>query len=162
MCRHRCVGSAISRVLCALLCTKWSPRWSSGGRSPALEIEDDVAALLRRRDHLSRAFPCGGVFGSAMAAVWIHARAELCARWRAMLGLALLVGGVGGAAIAAAAGARRTDSAYPRFLTKYGFFQASVSTGGNPQTDQIFDEIAHLPQVVATSRSSLFSGTLTA
>lgn len=97
-----------------------------------------------------------------MAAVWMHVRAELRARWRAMLGLALLVGIVSGAAIAAAAGARRTDSAYPRFLERYGLFQATVTTGGNPQTDQIFDEIAHLPQVVATSRASLFSGSLTA
>src|SRR5947207_11348013 len=97
-----------------------------------------------------------------MSAVWMRVRVELRARWRALLGLALLVGVVSGAAIAAAAGARRTDSAYPRFLAKYHFAQASVSTGGNPHTDQIFDQIAHLPQVVATSRSSLFSGTLTA
>ena len=37
-----------------------------------------------------------------------------------------------------------------------------MSTGGDPETDQIFDEIAHFPQVVATSRSSLFLGTVTA
>lgn len=97
-----------------------------------------------------------------MSAVWMRVRAELRARWRATLGLALVVGVVSGAAIAAAAGARRTDSAYPRFLARYGFFHADVSTGGNPRTDQIFDEIAHLPQVVATSRTSLFSATLTA
>src|SRR5438034_3227846 len=97
-----------------------------------------------------------------MSAVWMRVRVELRARWRALLGLALLVGVVSGAAIAAAAGARRTDSAYPRFLEKYGTSQVSVSTAGDPHTDQIFDEIAHLPQVVATSRSSLFSGTLTA
>ena len=96
-----------------------------------------------------------------MSAVWMRVRSELRVRWRAMLGLALLVGVVGGAAIAAAAGARRTDSSYPRFFAKYGSFQASVSTGGNPQTDKIFDEIAHLPQVVATSRASLFFATLT-
>ena len=53
-----------------------------------------------------------------------------------MLGLALLVGVVSGAAIAAAAGARRTDSAYPRFLTTYGRFHAEVSTGGDPRTDR--------------------------
>src|SRR4051812_39515757 len=82
----------------------------------------DVAALRRRREHLSRALPCGGVPGSAMAAVWMYARAELRVRWRAMVGLALLVGVVSGAAIAAAAGARRTDSAYPRFLERYGAF----------------------------------------
>lgn len=97
-----------------------------------------------------------------MSAVWMRVRSELRARWLATLGLALLVGVVSGAAIAAAAGARRTDSAYPRFLAKYGVFHAEVSSGGNPQTDQIFDEIAHLPQVAATSRSSLFSATLTA
>jgi len=97
-----------------------------------------------------------------MSAVWALARSEVRARWRAMLGLALLVGVVSGAAIAAAAGARRTDSAYPRFLTTYGRFHAEVSTGGDPRTDQIFEEIAHLPRVVATSRSSLFVGGVTA
>ena len=97
-----------------------------------------------------------------MGAATLWFGAELRARWRAMLGLALLVGVVAGACLAAAAGARRTDSAYPRFLAKYGAFHTEVSTGGNPQTDQIFDEIAHLPQVVATSRSSLFLGTVTA
>ena len=60
------------------------------------------------------------MLGSAMAAVCMHVRAEMRERWRAMLGLALLVGIVSGAAIGAAAGARRTDSAYPRFLEKYG------------------------------------------
>src|SRR5207247_8845274 len=97
-----------------------------------------------------------------MSAGRMLVRAELRARWRAMVGLVLLVGVVSGAAIAAAAGARRTDSASPRFLARYGRFHADVSTGGDPQTDRIFDEIAHLPQVVATSRTSLFSATLTA
>src|SRR5438132_1165786 len=97
-----------------------------------------------------------------MGAVRLHVRSELRARWGAMLGLALLVGIVSGAAITAAAGARRTNSAYPRFLNRYGVFQATVSTGGNPETDRIFDEIAHLPQVVASARASLFVATLTA
>lgn len=88
--------------------------------------------------------------------------AELRERWRATFGLALLVGVVAGGALAAAAGARRTESAYPRFLEKYGAFVADLSTGRDPDTDRIFDQIAHLPQVVATSRSSLFVGTLTA
>jgi putative ABC transport system permease protein len=88
--------------------------------------------------------------------------AELRARWRATLGLALLVGVVAGACLAAAAGARRTQSAYPRFFARYGVFDVDVSTGGDPGTDRIFDEIAHLPQVVATSRQSLFVGSLTA
>jgi hypothetical protein len=67
----------------------------------------------------------------AAARLWFGA--ELRARWRASLGLGLLVGVVAGASLTAAAGARRTDSAYPRFLAKYGAFHTEVSTGGNPE-----------------------------
>ena len=96
-----------------------------------------------------------------MSAATLWFGAELRARWRATLGLALLVGVVAGACLAVAAGARRTDSAYPRFLARYGPFAADVSTGGDPHTDEIFDEIAHLPQVVGTWRTSLFIPALT-
>jgi hypothetical protein len=61
--------------------------------------------------------------------------AELRAGWRTTFGLALLVGVVGGASVAAAAGARRTQSAYPRFLATYGAFHTEVSTGRDPETD---------------------------
>ena len=44
---------------------------------------------------------------------------ELRARWRGWAVLVLLVGVAGGAVLTAAAGARRTDSAYPRFLVAY-------------------------------------------
>src|SRR5258708_18328735 len=43
-------------------------------------------------------------------------RSEIRTRWRSWLGLALLIGLVGAAAVAAAAGARRTETAYPRFV----------------------------------------------
>ena len=43
-----------------------------------------------------------------------------------MLGVALLVGVAAGASLTAAAGARRTDSAYPWFLAKYGVFHTEV------------------------------------
>ena len=51
-----------------------------------------------------------------MAAVWVRARAELRARWRAWLGLMLLLGLAGGTVMALAAGARRTDTAYDRLV----------------------------------------------
>jgi hypothetical protein len=105
---------------------------------------------------------CPGGVQSIYGAATLWFGAELRARWRATLGLALLVGVVAGACLAAGAGARRTESAYPRFVARYGAFDAEVSTGGDPETDQIFDEIAHLPEVVATSRSSLFVGSVTA
>src|SRR2546430_7779930 len=51
-----------------------------------------------------------------MGAVWLRLRAELRQQWRTWLALAVLVGLIGGVALTAAAGARRTDTAYPRFL----------------------------------------------
>ena len=49
----------------------------------------------------------------ALAAGWMFFRAELRRRWRAWLALALIVGAFAGVVEAAAAGARRTDAAYP-------------------------------------------------
>ena len=52
-----------------------------------------------------------------MAAGWLVLRAELRTRWRTWLMLALIAGVFAGAVQAAAAGARRTDSAYPALVT---------------------------------------------
>jgi len=46
--------------------------------------------------------------GGVVSAVWMRLRSELRIRWRAWLGLAVLIGLAGSAAAAAAAGARRT------------------------------------------------------
>src|ERR671910_3819174 len=51
-----------------------------------------------------------------MAAVWLLVRCDLRRRWRSLLVVALLVGLVGLVVLTAVAGARRTDSAYPRLL----------------------------------------------
>jgi hypothetical protein len=61
-----------------------------------------------------------------MATVWMRLRADMRARWRVMLGLALLLGLVGGAALTAAAGARRTETAYPRLLAWANASQVTV------------------------------------
>ena len=52
-----------------------------------------------------------------MNAGWMFLRTELRKRWRSWLALALIVGAFAGAVEAAAAGARRTDAAYPALLT---------------------------------------------
>ena len=57
-----------------------------------------------------------------MGAVRMWFRAELRSRWRAWLGLALLIGLGAGVVIAAAAWARRTDSVYNRFLVEQRAF----------------------------------------
>ena len=51
-----------------------------------------------------------------MSGVWMFFRTELRRHWRGWLALALLAGVFGGMVMAVAAGARRTDSAYPRLL----------------------------------------------
>src|SRR5436305_12853048 len=51
-----------------------------------------------------------------MTAVLLRLRTELRSRWRTWVSLTLILGLFGGAVIAIAAGARRTDSAYARFL----------------------------------------------
>ncbi len=51
-----------------------------------------------------------------MTTVWLLLRADVGHRWRTVLGLALILGLVGGVAMTAAAGARRTATAYPRLL----------------------------------------------
>ncbi len=66
-----------------------------------------------------------------MAAVWMRLRAELRARWRAWLALALILGVAAGASIAAIAGARRTETAYPRFEEAQDAFDAMTGGGGS-------------------------------
>lgn len=53
-----------------------------------------------------------------MSAVWMRFRAEGRTRWRGWLGLALLVGGFGGAVVASTAGAARTNSVVDRSVSK--------------------------------------------
>src|SRR5207247_10906363 len=57
-------------------------------------------------------------------------RSEIRTRWRTWLGLALLIGLAGAAAVAAAAGARRTETAYPRFVQAQNGYD--LITGGFP------------------------------
>jgi ABC-type lipoprotein release transport system permease subunit len=56
-----------------------------------------------------------------MGALRLLFRAEFRRRWRSWLVLATLIAVVGGVALAAAAAGRRTDSAFPRFVSAYGF-----------------------------------------
>lgn len=87
-----------------------------------------------------------------MNAVWMRVRTELRAGWRAWLGLALAFALAGGLAMAAATGARRTATVYPRFFDAYR--GAHVVTGGITFDDPVEraaaqTAIAHLPQVEA-------------
>jgi ABC-type lipoprotein release transport system permease subunit len=94
-------------------------------------------------------------------AVWLRLRVEARSHWRSWLGVALLVGVVSGATIAAFAGARRTETAYDRFLRGTHAFDVAVPNGSKPETINRqfdFDEIARLPQVLDATQLSYYFG----
>lgn len=85
-----------------------------------------------------------------MSAVWIRFGAELRNRWRSWLVLAVLAGLAGGVVIAAAAGARRTETAYPRFLAATRAADVIMTNGtayANLNSQFDFETVRRLPQV---------------
>jgi ABC-type lipoprotein release transport system permease subunit len=92
-----------------------------------------------------------------MTAVWYRFRAELRSRWRAWLGLGLLLGLAAGAVLALAAGARRTDSAYDRFLESHDAYDVMVSDFGQPGFPGMggFDKVTALPSVENSAEGDL-------
>jgi len=73
---------------------------------------------------------------------------ELARRWMSWAVLVLLVALAGGVVLTAVAGARRTDSAYPRFLAAYRSSDALVGPADNG-TGGYDDALARLPSVAA-------------
>ncbi|MEX2555078.1 MAG: FtsX-like permease family protein [Actinomycetota bacterium] len=92
-----------------------------------------------------------------MSAVWMRLRAETRARWRAWVGLALVAGLAGGLVTAAAAGARRTQTAYERMLattSPHDVFLYQFSDVGLTELDP--DAVVALPEVDEVARLSWF------
>jgi hypothetical protein len=86
-------------------------------------------------------------------AVWLRVRSELRTRWRAALSLALLVGISGGVVMAAWAGARRTHTAYTRFVVAQNAWDAAVSNDQSfGVTAEQIDAIERLPEVKTAVR----------
>jgi hypothetical protein len=94
-----------------------------------------------------------------MGFVRFWSRTALRRRWRAVVGIALLLGLVGGLSLFAVAGARRTQSAYPRFLSAKHPSTLVVDVGGlsNGGYEEL-DRIAHLPQVTQARAYAAFYG----
>jgi predicted lysophospholipase L1 biosynthesis ABC-type transport system permease subunit len=93
-----------------------------------------------------------------MSAVWMRLRSEMRARWRAWLGLALLIGLAGGAAMAAAAGARRTETAYPRFVQVHkGYDLVTGGFPGNIDPERALAQMAAMPEVLQWARVDVAS-----
>ncbi len=90
-----------------------------------------------------------------MATVWLRLRADLRLRWRALAGLALLLGIIGAVVLAAVAGVRRTDTAYPRLLSWANVAQVDVVASGTGLTGY-YAALGRLPQVAAISTEVLY------
>jgi len=56
------------------------------------------------------------VNGRALSVAWYRFRCSFARQWTAYLGVVLVIGLIGGVAMASVAGARRTQSSYPMFL----------------------------------------------
>ena len=84
----------------------------------------------------------GGIVGFRLVA-------DLRRRWRGLLALSLLVAVLGGLVLAAAAGARRTSSAYARLLERVNPPELLVSPPGAPGSDPtpFYAEVVRLPGV---------------
>jgi hypothetical protein len=83
--------------------------------------------------------------GAAMGVLWLRAKAQLRGRARASLLLVLLVGFAGALVLAAAAGARRSEAALPRFLAANRTMDAAVFV----QPDDPFDDLAEARRQLA-------------
>ena len=95
-----------------------------------------------------------------MEMVWLALRADLRQRWRALLSLAVLLGLIGGVVLTAAAGARRTDTAYPRLLTWANATQVELIPAANDYPADYYAALAKLPQVAQLSTEVLYQVTL--
>jgi ABC-type antimicrobial peptide transport system permease subunit len=96
----------------------------------------------------------------AMTTVWLALRADVRRRWPALLSLALLLGLIGGVVLTAAAGARRTDTAYPRLLTWANASQVSIAPQGNGTQADYFAALARLPHIAAMTTFGTFGLTV--
>jgi ABC-type antimicrobial peptide transport system permease subunit len=105
----------------------------------------------------------GGDGMLAMTTVWLALRADVRRRWPALLSLAVLLGLIGGVVLTAAAGARRTDTAYPRLLTWANATQADIipEDNGIPadygNTPDYFAALARQPHIAAMTTVGLYS-----
>jgi hypothetical protein len=95
--------------------------------------------------------------GSAVSVLWLRARVQLRGRARASLLLAVLVGLAGALVLAAAAGARRSEAALPRFLAANRTVDATLEVRTNDPTDDLAEQrrlVAALPEARQVFRVS--------
>lgn len=88
-----------------------------------------------------------------MGAVWARVRAEVRGSLASTVALVLLIGAASGVVIGAAAGGRRTHTAYPRFLAASHAGQILLSVAGTG-LGGAYDEIGSLPEVARSGQGA--------
>ena len=92
-----------------------------------------------------------------MPAVMARLKTELRSRWRAWAAVALLIGLSGGVVLTTAAGARRTDTAYARFLQQSHASDVLVSPFNRGLPDY-YPALSKLPSVANIGVAVGFEG----
>ena len=99
-----------------------------------------------------------------MGSMWLALRPGARRDWRALLGLALLLGLMGGVALTAAAGARRTETAFPRLLRLSHASSQLVTPSSaaipGPAASGYFTALGRLPQVATMAVTDYLDMTL--
>jgi len=85
------------------------------------------------------------VTSPAWRPAWYRLRAGFRRDWAGYLAIALIVGLLGGVAMASVAAARRTQSAFPRILAASNPSNLDVDSG--PYSARVVGQISHLPRV---------------
>jgi len=102
------------------------------------------------------------VTGSAFHVAWYRLRGTLRRRWGGYLALALLIGLVGGVALASLTAARRTYASYPQFLASTNPSDLFVLPQTNSPEPSLVNQLARLPHVhSAEEGEQLDAATLT-
>lgn len=89
----------------------------------------------------------------ALRIAWYRFRSTLRRRWRGYVSVVLLIGLLGGIAMASIAGGRRTQSSYPTFFTSTNPSNLTISAfatnsgADTTGTGKLASEIAHLADV---------------
>ena len=92
-----------------------------------------------------------------MVAIWLTLRAGIRSGPRGWVALALLLGVISGVVLAAAAGAQRTATAYPRLLTWGHASHLRIAPSYSSGSPGYYRALGRLPQVAAMSTGTLLN-----
>ena len=104
----------------------------------------------------------------AWRVAWYRYRSGLARRWTGYVSVVILIGALGGLAMASIAGARRTDSSFPTYLkstnpstlgvfTRYDDPELKIDTGYDAS---IARTVAHLPLVTRAATAIIFDANI--